>query len=502
MDSNNLNPKLYYLREYLREEGMFFLFKKLLSYLFRPFTNLINKNKFLIEVCYGTLPILKQKLFFFDTNPKIIKFPQSELVKRVRKFWYTNTPGDFNLDGEKISRKDIFIYGGPNPKFACHICQKSEWLSRIRQKNLFIPHDCSQAKECKELCKKQGDELWTYLHQNFDYSMGCEKNIPVAKCLLYSIKETRDRVFSPGCDILPLLNRRRLAYACQVDVATNPSFVNWSDYDFLFIDSPMAKPKFPRPNIPVILYGHDFWGPDKNVYQWSIDWLKPDMLLTAFPSCWSENLKIPKNTKIVFHPFFDSLFFSRPNLKNKKLDLLVIGATTSASIYNGRISLNKQLLQLPHRHKVEFSQLAGAGNEDRKGSVYKKDLRTGKAIHFLNKWSEYLGSSKYVIFGRMKYPVLVSKYYEILGSGAIPIFPEVPDLKLLGVKPFEHYIPLSEIEGNNDKLTYYLDNYDKYKYIAQNAVKWYKQNSDKMIFNGFEDMIQEITKNKYPRRIL
>jgi hypothetical protein len=89
-----------------------------------------------------------------------------------------------------------------------------------------------------------------------------------------------------------------------------------------------------------------------------------------------------------------------------------------------------------------------------------------------------------------------------LGSGAIPIFPEVPDLKLLGVKPFEHYIPLSEIEDNPERLTYFLDHYNDFKYIAQNAVDWYKKVSDKMTFNDFENLIREITVFQFPQRLI
>ena len=97
---------------------------------------------------------------------------------------------------------------------------------------------------------------------------------------------------------------------------------------------------------------------------------------------------------------------------------------------------------------------------------------------------------------------MVGKYYEALGSGAIPIFPEVPDLKLLGIKPFEHYIPLSEVEGDNEKLAFYLDHYQEYKHIAESAVNWYRQNSDKMLFEGFEEVVRSITKYEYPKRLV
>lgn len=497
-----MKAKLYLILTEFKEKGLFYVLRRLTNFVFRPFANLIKTNDFLIELFFGYLSKIKLYIPFYSWGYGLIKFPKTELVKKVREFWYENIIEDFDLDGEKISRKDIFTYGGPNLKFTCSVCQKSEWLSRIRQKNLFISHPCSQGEECNYLCRKQGDEFWTHYHQNFDFSSGCDKNLSSPKCILYTKKEFKDTFFSPSCDVLALVNRRRLAYSCQIDVTDNPFKIDWSKYDFLFVDYKTAMSKFNRPNIPVILYGHDFWGVDKKIYQWTINWLKPDILLTAYPSCWSENFKFPNHTKIAFHPFFDSLFFSRPNLSKKDIDLLSIGAVTSKILYQPRIDLDKQISELSNRYKIDFSHAAGSGNVDLSGSAVRKDSRSYRKIRFLNKWSEYIGNSKYVIFGRMKYPVLVSKYYEVLGSGAIPIMPEVPDLKLLGVKPLKHYIPLSEVEGNNEKLSYYLDNYDKYKHIAENAVNWYKENSDIMIFNGFEDTIRNITNNKYPKRIV
>jgi hypothetical protein len=258
--------------------------------------------------------------------------------------------------------------------------------------------------------------------------------------------------------------------------------------------------KFPRPNIPVILYGHDFW--EKRAgYQWVIDWLKPDIFLTSYPTQWQENFRFPAQTKIAFYPLFPSSFFTRPNLGEKKLDILVIGAIASP-LYEPRFSLDKQISELGRKYRVEFSHWVGALASTWQGPASYIDPITKSRVNYLNKWSEYLGSAKYVIFGRMKYQILSWKYYETLGSGAIPIFPEVPDLKALLVKPFEHYIPLSEVEGNNEKLKYFLDNYEKYKYIAKNAVEWYREKENKLLIKDFEEIIREITKYKYPKRLL
>jgi hypothetical protein len=178
----------------------------------------------------------------------------------------------------------------------------------------------------------------------------------------------------------------------------------------------------------------------------------------------------------------------------------------SSSVCTPRLLLSTQILKLAkdykNKYKIKLFHASGEKAGTWQKETYYKDPKQKFPVRYLNKWSEYLASAAYVTFGRMKYPIMVSKYYEVLGSGAIPIFPEVPDLKLLGIKPFEHYIPLSEIEGNNERLKYFLDHYDDFKYIAKNAVNWYKRVSDKMIFEDFENLIREITNYRYPKRII
>ncbi len=499
-----MRQKFLLLKNELKEYGFGHAFKRVISFIFRPLENLLHRSRAFVVFWYGY--VLPFYIKIKNPKPKIITLPESDLVKRVREFWYNNIPGDFDLDGEKISRKDIFTYGGPNPKFTCPICQKSEWLSRVCQKNLFIPHNCHQSDECEDLCQKQGDEMWTHYHQNFDFSVGVDQDLKAPKCAFIRKNIDENKVSSRTTDIGKLVAIRRIAYSFQRDIIDKPNGINWDNYDFCWIDISTFPHKFKRPNIPIILYGHDFEINDKR-FQWAIDWLAPDIFLTSYPSKWKESFNFPKKTKIIFYPLFDSLFFARPNLdeKKKEFDLLVIGAAGVNQTYKPRLELSKQISKLPDKYKIEFSHSAGADNANKKGPTIRKDARTGEPIRFLNKWSEYLGSAKYVIFGRIKdfkKQFLVMKYYETLGSGAIPIFPEVPDLKLLDVKPFEHYIPLSEVEGNNDKLSYYLDNYEKYRRIAENAVEWYKKVSDKMIFNDFEEAIRKITNYKYPKRLV
>ena len=439
-------------------------------------------------------------LKLISKNNKMIKSPQNELVKRVRKFWYSNTEGDFDLNGEKISRKDIFTYGGPNPKFTCPICQQCEWLSRIKQRHLFKVHLCPQAYECQTMCSHQGNDLWTHHHQNFDFMFGCDSTLPAPKCLYLNDVPTKNykRFTTPRCDLGERIFKRQWAYSCQLDMVQKIVDINWSDYDVLFVDITGCRQTFPRPNIPIILYGHDYWGYNRNEFQKIIDWLQPDVFMTSYPSQWKEKFTFPSSTRIVFYPLIASDFFNRPNLTNKEIDLLVIGATSS-SIYNSRVSLNQQLSKLKD-YKIEFSHATGCVGDKWEKETY--HIENNKPVRYLNKWSEYLSTARYVVFGRMQYPILAWKYCEALGSGAIPIFPEVPDLERLGVKPFVHYIPLSEIEGDNEKLSSYLNNYEKHKHIAKNAVKWYNKNANRMLFEDFEDNIGKLTYFKYLKRKL
>ncbi|MFH1181016.1 MAG: hypothetical protein V1705_01235 [bacterium] len=483
----------------LREKGLPYALKRVVNLILRPINDLVESRVSLIELRYGILPKI---LPDFSSGPD--KFYQSNLVKSAREFWLQNKPGSFDLDGQKITRKEIFIYGGPDSKIICPVCQKSEWLSRIRQKNLFSPHFCKRSKLGEVLCSRQGDEMWTHCHQNFDFSFGCDAKLPAAKCL-YLIHKGKENFLNPRCEPWLLVMRRRLAFACQVDVADSARGINWSDYDFVFTINGGNNPKFSRPNIPIIMYGHDFWPLSNKGFQWVIDWMKPDIFMASDISQWKKNFSFPVRTRFVFYPLFESSFFSRPNLAGKRLDLLLVGAKASL-VYKARAELLKQIEQfakgLGRRYKIEISTANGSNNVLREGSLIKKDAESGQTIRLLNKWSEYLGSARYAIFGGTLYPSLTYKHYEFLGSGAIPIFPETPDLKFLNIRPFEHYIPLSAVLGDNEKLSHFLDNYDKYKYIARNGVRWYKEYSDKMIFNDFEDLVGEITDNKFPKRLI
>ncbi len=441
----------------------------------------------------------------------ILEVPKSDLVTQVRRFWFNNVPGAMELDGYRVTRKDIYTYGGPNPFLSHPVTQKMEWLSRVYQKNLFEPHDSPDETECKTLCERQGDELWTHHHQNFDFALGCDPELNAPRGLvIWQERATKIGRFSPytlfqrpNCDQWHLVLKRRLAKCCQFDLSPGTCSMDWSQYDFLLIFHSGEKPAYSRPKIPVVLYCHDMW-PEKPGFQEVFDLLEPDILLTPYPSPWRENFRLTPHTRVVFAPFAPSLFFTRsnPDVSNKNLDLLVIGAVMHP-IYLPRVVLSHQIRRLTKRYRIEFIHNFGGRRVYWSGANI-KETKKGQ-VRYLNQWSAFLGSAKYVIFGRLgseAHQFVLGKYYECLGSGAVPIFPEVPDLKLLGISPFEHYIPLSEVEGRNDRLTYYMDNYEKYHYIAENAVKWCKTQMDRLLFDDFETMIHELTGKRFPKRLI
>jgi len=53
-----------------------------------------------------------------------------------------------------------------------------------------------------------------------------------------------------------------------------------------------------------------------------------------------------------------------------------------------------------------------------------------------------------------------------------------------------------------DRLTHFLDHYEDYLYIAQNAVEWATANMDRMLFGDFESLIHEITGRRFPKRLI
>lgn len=246
------------------------------------------------------------------------------------------------------------------------------------------------------------------------------------------------------------------------------------------------------------MYGHDLWDPDiRRKGQQAINRLRPEWFLTPFLTPWQKYYKFPRHTQFWFYPLFASDFFTRTNLGRKRIDLLVLG-TKPHDIYEPRRQFLRQIQPLARSFLFDYLSHLG----------YMRNIHTGPVqeagVRYLNKYSEYIGLSRYVVFAPISVepqPVLM-KYCECLGSGAIPIMPEAPDLKLLGLQPMEHYIPFSEVDGNNERLEHFLANYNRYRPIAERAAEWHQENADSMLFDGFEDFVQEVTGHRYPRRLV
>lgn len=434
------------------------------------------------------------------------------LIQDVREFWYNNTPGPFFVGSYAISRQDVHTYGGPDPFYDnCVICQRTEWLSRIKQQDLHEEHKCPTALDSCGLCLVQGEELLTHYHQTFSYSCTCDPLLPAPKILCFfpvvdpryeSAASLWKRYFAHTCDQWMINLRRGFAQAGQVTVVSDLKNVDWSRFDVLFLPIMGYGVPSSRPPIPIILYGHDLWGHN---YQADIDALQPNVFLTPYPEPWQSNYSFSSETKMVFYPQPASQFFTRPNtdFTRKPIDLLVIGSTANPTLYSPRLALDNRLQSLTKKYNVVFSHQRGHLRGRHTGLTEFVD-NEGETVRYLNKWSEYLGSAKYVTFGRFgiqNMQPLFMKYYECLGSGAVPVFPEVPDLTRLTVKPLCHYLPLDETDPCA-QFEYLLANYDQFSGIGRTASGWHRDNADSLLFAAIEDAVQYVTDSKYPRRLI
>lgn len=402
----------------------------------------------------------------------------------------------------------MHVHGGPSPDFKdCNTCQRSEWASRMAQKDLFEPHDCDTAEQCAILCKRQGDPLWTIYHQDFRFAynrLDPDVNAPRGVAIFYD--EPRARLWElwheRRCEQLMPRLRRQFAIASQLDVRPSFDEVWWHRYDYAFMMNTGDSVPLPnkRPLVPVIMYGHDPW---TSGIQKVLDFFSPEILLTPYPETWEKLFEIPRETSLWFYPQPEGTFFARPNLDEdtKSRDLLIIGSLSSHKLYHARVDFDEQAKQLHPRFKVEFSHARGTESWNWGGPVV-RETEHG-TVRYLNAWSEYLGSSRFVAFapcGGGAERMMLMKFYECLGSGAVPIMPQVPALGSLGIRAMEHYIPFKRISGDNKALSSILDRYDEHKVIARNAVRWYTRNADRLLYNGFESLIEHITRRRFPRR--
>ena len=417
-----------------------------------------------------------------------------------KHWWYATKDDNFVFEDIVVPRDYVIPYGGPDPSFDCPACQKSEFVSRVVQKNKFIRHLCQTAQRCQALCAKQGNDLWTNLHRNHLFAVGYNEAFPVPKCLFYLSKEkvaTLWQIFhSSKCEWHMHNIKAQLALTCEITVATQLEDHDWNKYDFVFaMNTGHTMPLVDKPPIPFLLYCHDMWG---RGFQEVLTHYQPECLLTPYPTPWIERYDIPEDTVVWHYLPLAGTFYTRPNLGEKALDLLATGTCESA-LYTPRLAYYNQLEPLKCEYKVEFSRAIGHSSNRWEGPL----VRTvqGQKIAYMNKWSEYLGTAKYVTFGPCTEPwaseFFLMKYGECLGSGAIPIMPTIKDLAPVGILPMVHYIPVDVVWENNDAMRYLLNNYSAHKYIAENAVAWYKENADNLIYSRFSDLVQRIKLDNY-----
>jgi len=425
----------------------------------------------------------------------------SELLQAARKYWFDNEP-EFDLNDINVPRWAVDTYGGPSAQYnRCEICQRSEWLSRLSQSNQFVGHDCHCSAQCSRQCAKQGDDRFTQCHQDFSSAFGVDPALNAPRGVYILSDRWFDNHFRPGGSHVTLNKRRGLARAGMYDVYRHSEWdtIDWKRYDWAYINNSRQVPLLSRPPIPLLMYGHDHW---KGNPQQALDHYHPDILITPFPYLWSTNMNVPENTEVRLYAISASQFFTRPNLsEDKPLDLMCIGAMSKGPTgpYGLRILLHEQIQELGGPWRVGHSHAAQFG-------FAHPDVPLSDEVTMLNYYSAHLGRSRFIAFapcqGRPAGGMWI-KYYEVLGCGAIPIMPTVPDLEpRLGVKPWEHYIPWEVIAGDNAALADILAHFDDHKHLAHNAVRWHRENADRLLFGGFEDAVRALTKEKYPPRLL
>ena len=440
---------------------------------------------------------------FGDIIPGWRKRP-SPILKDFRNYWYSDNGRDYSVGdpGSPFSYSRLWEIGGPNPLFNdCPICQNAEWISRLTGRSAPPQkHSCSTIILARESCSHQGAD---YLHrsQNYLFAAFTDDKIPAPKCLMAHSTKGISHVWSNSADQGRMIFVRQFAIACQYDiieVGRQRSSRKTECYDFIFTPCSSANYNpFPRSNkVPLLMYGHDLWK-GRKTRQAMINDLEPDIFWTPYPSSWKKHYTFPLKTQIIFRPIPAGTYLTRPNLDEgkKRFDLLIIGAVSN-TIYQPRKVLTSQIQKIADSpFRIHFHNIAGSSRSKYTESDKAADMP------YLTAWSEFLGSSRYVIFdGIAEEPQpIFFKYYETLGSGAVPIFPNAPDLSLLGIEPWKHFIPVEEYRNNNEGLLKLLG--EDHSDIARNAVEWYWKNADIMLYDWFEDMIHDMIKNNpYQKR--
>lgn len=175
-----------------------------------------------------------------------------------------------------------------------------------------------------------------------------------------------------------------------------------------------------------------------------------------FPSCTFINLFFSKYLcKIYQFPF--SLDETRVHLysvefKKRKSKVLLYGSITK-EVYPLRTEIYERVKKKKNKY-IEILEHCGWRNK-------RHDI-------FGEKLLKYLSNYKGAIATSSKYPImyLVSKYVEILYCGCLGFFEYHPELDILGLKPFVHYIPIN----SSVEETYYTKNGPKKKIFDINNI--------------------------------
>jgi len=421
------------------------------------------------------------------------------LLLETRQHWFNNQPGTIRANGINITRADIQLHGGPSPEYnKCETCQSMEWASRVTQTNRWANHVCNldntTQDKCRSSCRKQGHMQWSHCHSNYWFALGCDPTLKAPRMAVFFHERSYNGFYEHGGSHVTINKRRCFAQAAQIDLHLTENFasVDWSKYDIALVHNRREMPKMEKPPVPVIMM---CWDPWKGNPQAAINYLRPEYILSPSMKLWTRLMNMP-GTKPRLYAAGQGNYFARPNMDKKCVDLVVLGALSSQH-YRIRKEFNQQLESLSERYLRLHLHEPGHGHA-------KPDKPLSELNGFLNVYVNQIGRGKYAVFGPCcgeASNILAMKTYEVLGSGAIPILPEVEDMKQLGIEPFIHYIPFSEVFNNNARLSFFIDNYKDFKHIAVSAVKWHKENADRLLFDGFENVIREATKNRFAKRV-
>jgi len=428
----------------------------------------------------------------------------TDLMQAARAWWFGDVPGDFPLNHGFVSREACYRHGGPSRLLdACEECQESEWLSRACGELLYVPHSCDAGTSdlAHRRCLAQGDEAWCNLWQDFSFAEGADRALGAPSVLLLEPPKGLEFLRFQGCDVSTLNFLRQFGVSCTYDVRGDAEDVDWRRYDLVFVVNGRTAYRGGKPpdGVPVVMYGHDCYK-EAERYQALIDDWRPDHFWCPNMASWRAGFRFPERTRFWFRADGDGTFFSRPNLgpEGKEWDLLLVGYAKPAGCYAPRAELARAVHRdLSGEFRVRIETDPGAQLVNWPGPT------EAPGICCLNAWSAHLGRARFAMFGETTYKPnwVPRKAYELLGSGAVPIMPYSEDFAALGVTPWVHFIPLSWVT-EAPCMRGVLRDYEFHRAIAERAVAWHRNRLDKLMFDGFEELLLGALEGRYRRRVI